>query len=99
MELKNKNIGYGFTGSFCTFRKSINELQKLVKLEANVYPIMSYNSYNLDTKFGKAQDFINEIEELTNKKIIHSIQEAEPIGPKNMFDILIIAPCSRKYNF
>ena len=95
MELKNKNIGYGFTGSFCTFRKSITELKKLVELEANVYPIMSFNSYNLDTKLGKAQDFINEIESITNKKIIHSIQDAEPIGPKNMFDILIIAPCSR----
>lgn len=99
MDLKNKNIGYGFTGSFCTFRKSINELKKLVEMQANVYPIMSYNSYNLDTKFGKAQDFIDEIETITNRKIIHSIQTAEPIGPKNMFDILIVAPCSRKYYF
>ena len=45
---------------------------------------MSFNSYNLDTKFGKAQDFINEIEEITGKKIIHTIQEAEPIGPKKI---------------
>ena len=97
MNLENKNIGYCFTGSFCTFRKSINELKKIVKLNANVIPIMSFNSYNLDTKFGKAKDFINEIESITNNKIIHSIQEAEPIGPKKLFDILIIAPCSRKY--
>ena len=99
MELENKNIGYGFTGSFCTFKKSIEQLKKLVEMKANVFPIMSYNSYNLDTKFGKAKDFIDEIESITNKKIIHSIQDAEPIGPKNMFDILIIAPCSRKYYF
>lgn len=99
MDLKNKNIGYAFTGSFCTFRKSIDELKRLVALEANIYPIMSFNSYNLDTKFGKAQDFIDEIEKLTNRKIIHSIQDAEPIGPKDMFDILIVAPCSRKYYF
>lgn len=79
MNLENKNIGYCFTGSFCTFRKSITELKKLIDLKANVYPIMSYNSYNLDTKFGKAKDFIDEIEELTGKKIIHSIQDAEPI--------------------
>ena len=98
MNLENKNIGYCFTGSFCTFNKSINELKKIVNLNANVIPIMSFNSYNLDTKFGKAIDFINEIEKITKNKIIHSIQEAEPIGPKKMFDILIIAPCSRKYN-
>lgn len=94
MNLENKNIGYCFTGSFCTFRKSINVLKKIIKLNANVFPIMSFNSYNLDTKFGKAKDFINEIEDLTNKKIIHTIQDAEPIGPKKMFDILIISPCS-----
>lgn len=94
MDLKNKNIGYGFTGSFCTFRKSINELKKLVEMQANVYPIMSYNSYNLDTKFGKAQDFINEIESITGNKIIHTITDSEPIGPKHLTDIMIIIPAT-----
>lgn len=94
MELKGKNIGYCFTGSFCTFRVSINAMKKLVEEGANVFPIMSFNGYNLDTKFGKAEDFRKEIEEITGNKIISSIQEAEPIGPKKMFDILIIAPCS-----
>lgn len=97
MNLENKNIGYAFTGSFCTFKKSIAEMKKLVLLKANIFPIMSYNSYNLDTKFGKAQDFIEKIENITGNKIIHTIQEAEPIGPKSMFDILIVAPCSRKH--
>ena len=55
---------------------------------------MSYNAYDLDTKFGKAEDFIAQIEEITGNKIIHSIQEAEPIGPKKMTDIMIIAPAS-----
>ena len=94
MELNKKNIGYALTGSFCTFKTSIEEIKKLCKLNANVFPIMSFNSYTLDTKFGKAQDFINQIEEITGNKIIHTIQDAEPIGPKKMFDILIIAPCS-----
>ena len=84
MNLKNKNIGYCFTGSFCTFRKSIEELKKIVKLNANVIPIMSFNSYNLDTKFGKAENFIKEIENITNNKIIHSIQDAEPIRTKKV---------------
>ena len=79
MTLDGKNIGYIFTGSFCTFRKSIDELKKIVKLNANVIPIMSYNSYTLDTKFGTANNFIKEIEDITGNKIIHTIQEAEPI--------------------
>ena len=94
MTIENKKIGFCLTGSFCTFRKSIEQLKKIVDLNADVYPIMSFNSYNCDTKFGKSKDFIDEIELITNKKIIHSIQDAEPIGPKRMFDILIIAPCS-----
>ncbi len=94
MTIENKKIGFCLTGSFCTFRKSIEQLKKIVNLNADVYPIMSFNSYNCDTKFGKSKDFIDEIELITNKKIIHSIQDAEPIGPKRMFDILIIAPCS-----
>lgn len=69
-------------------------MQELIKIGAEVIPIMSFNSYNLDTKFGKAQDFIEKIESITNKEIIHTIQDAEPIGPKSMTDIMIIAPCS-----
>ena len=97
MEVKNKKIGFVLTGSFCTFRKTIPQIKKLKDLEADIIPIMSFNSYNLDTKFGKAKDFINEIEEITGKEIIHTIQGAEPIGPKKMTDIMVIAPCSRKY--
>lgn len=99
MELKNKRIGYCFTGSFCTFEASIQQMEKLVKEEkAIITPIMSYNSYHLDTKFGNAQYFIDKIERITEHKIIHTIQEAEPIGPKDLLDILIVAPASRKYH-
>ena len=94
MELKGKNIGYCFTGSFCTFKASIKEIKKLIEEGANIFSIMSFNSYDLDTKFGKAEEFVTEIEEITGHKVINSIPEAEPIGPKQMFDILIIAPCS-----
>lgn len=94
MNLEGKNIGFAFTGSFCTFKKTILELKKIIKLKANVTPIMSFNSYNLDTKFGEAKEYIKEIEEVTGKRIINTIQDAEPIGPKKMFDIIIIAPCS-----
>lgn len=98
MEIKGKNIGFVLTGSFCTFSKTIPIMKELVKKEAVVVPIMSYNAYNLDTKFGKAEEFIKEIEEITGKEIIHTIQGAEPIGPKKMTDIMVVAPASRKYN-
>lgn len=94
LNLKDKKIGFVLTGSFCTFSKTIPKMKELIEKGAEVIPIMSFNSYNLDTKFGKAQDFINEIEEITGKKIIHTIQEAEPIGPKRLTDIMVVAPCS-----
>ena len=98
MTLEGKNIGYVFTGSYCTFKKSIEALKQVVNKKANVIPIMSYNSYNEDTKFGKAQDFIKDIENITGNNIIHTIQDAEPIGPKHLTDIMIVCPASRKYN-
>ena len=97
MNLKGKKIGFCLTGSFCTFNKTIEQMKELVKEEAIVIPIMSFSAYTLDTKFGKAKDFINQIEEITGKEIIHTIQGAEPIGPQKMTDIMIVAPCSRKY--
>ena len=71
------------------FHKEVTEedLEKIINEKAEVLPIMSYNAYNLDTKFGKAKDYIEKIQKLTGKEIIHTIQEAEPIGPKKMFDI------------
>ena len=98
MEVKGKKIGFILTGSFCTFRKTIPKMKELIEKGAEIVPVMSYNSYSMDTKFGKAKDFIEEIENITNKKIIQTIQDAEPIGPKKMTDIMIIAPCSRKHN-
>ena len=94
MSLKSVKIGFALTGSFCTFEKTIEQMENLVKLGAEVIPIMSYNSYNFDTKFGTASEHINKIKQITNKDIIHTIQEAEPIGPKKMTDIMLIAPCS-----
>ena len=79
MEVKGKKIGFVLTGSFCTFSKTIPKMKELKNLGADIIPIMSYNSYDLDTKFGKAIDFINQIEEIADKKIICTIQDAEPI--------------------
>lgn len=94
MKIKDKKIGFVLTGSFCTFKHTIPQIKEIIKEGGIVIPIMSRNAYNMDTKFGMAQEFIKEIEEITNKEIIHTIQGAEPIGPKGLTDILIIAPAT-----
>lgn len=99
MKIEGKKIGFAFTGSFCTFKRVLEELKKIKNEKADIIPIMSSNSYNLDTKFGKAEDYINEVKSISGKdEIIHTIQEAEPIGPKKLTDVMVIAPCSRKHN-
>ena len=87
-------IGYCFTGSFCTFSKSIESLKELVKAGHEVTPIMSENAYNTDTRFGDASDIQNELINITGNSIIHTIKNAEPIGPKKMFDVLAVVPCT-----
>ena len=94
MEVKGKKIGFVLTGSFCTFSKTIPKMKELKKLGADIIPIMSYHSYELDTKFGKADEFIQQIETISKKAIIHTIQDAEPIGSKHLTDIMIVAPAS-----
>lgn len=94
MNLKGKTIGFAMTGSFCTFAKVFEELPRLLETGANVLPIFSQNAQSTDTRFGKAIDFIEKIENLTQNKIIKTISEAEPIGPKKLLDALIIAPCT-----
>ena len=76
------------------FKNTILQMKELVKEGANIIPIMSYIAYRTDTKFGKAKDFIKEIEELTGNKVFHTIKDLQQIGDKKIADILIIAPCT-----
>ncbi len=92
--MENKTIGYALCGSYCTFKKSIKQLQLLTDIGYNVLPIMSENAYNTDTRFGACKDIRKEIENITGKEIIHTIKDAEPIGPKKMCDLIIISPCT-----
>lgn len=87
-------VGYALTGSFCTFSKSMTQLEDLVKKGYDIFPIMSQISYETDTRFGKAEDFRKKITDLTGKEIIHTIMDAEPIGPKKMLDVLLIVPAT-----
>ena len=88
------NVGFAMTGSFCTFEKSLKLINDLVLSGHNVIPIMSHHACTIDTRFGKADEIVKKVEELCGKKIINTIEQAEPIGPKNLLDILVIAPCT-----
>ena len=87
-------VGFAMTGSFCMFEIAIKQMEKLVEIGYNIIPIMSFNAFNLDTKFGKAADFRNRVEEICGRKIINSIPDAEPIGPQKLTDVMLIAPCT-----
>ena len=94
MELKDKNIGYVFTGAFYAFSKSIEQLSKLVSEGANIIPIMSEHAYSIDVKFGKSAEFVNKIKKITGNNIIHSIQKAEKIGLKKNIDAMVVIPAT-----
>lgn len=94
MLLEGIKVGFALTGSFCTFASTIPKMEEMIKEGAEIIPIMSYHAYELDTKFGKAFEFQKQIKEITGKEIIHTIQGAEPIGPKKMTDVMVVAPCS-----
>jgi len=94
MDLNGVKIGFAMTGSFCTFSSVIPQIENLVREGAEVFPIMSEMASKTDTRFGTSVEFKEKIELLTGKKIISSILSAEPIGPKNLLDIMVIAPCT-----
>ncbi len=94
MDLSNLTIGYGITGSFCTFSKTRKQVERLVASGAKVIPIFSYNTQKLDTRFGGAKEFVEGICSITGSEGIRTIPEAEPIGPNNYLDVMTIAPCT-----
>ncbi|MBM7581469.1 dipicolinate synthase subunit B [Caldicoprobacter guelmensis] len=94
MKLKGLKIGFCVTGSFCTFDKVLIALQKIVDEGAEVYPIFSYAVASTDTRFTAAADFRQKVETITGRKAITNIVDAEPIGPKKLLDVVVIAPCT-----
>lgn len=87
-------IGYAICGSFCTIQNAIDEMTQLVKNGYDILPIMSENAYNTDTRFGKCIDIRQKISDICKKDIIHTIVDAEPLGPIISLDALIICPCT-----
>ena len=87
-------LGYALCGSFCTFSQSMQALRQLRQQYEHIIPIFSEAAASWDTRFGKAADFVAEAERICGEKAILTIPEAEPIGPKRLLDLLIIAPCT-----
>ncbi len=92
--LSECNIGFGITGSFCTFDKILPQIKLLKDKGANVTPVFSYNSQNLNTRFYEAKDFVRDVKNITGNEGFFTIQDSEKIGPGKLFDVMIIAPCT-----
>lgn len=92
--MKGITAGFALCGSFCTIKKAVAQLKALKIEGVDIFPIMSPIVYTSDTRFGTAKDLIDEVEAVTNRKIITTVVEAEPIGPKKLLDLMIIAPCT-----
>lgn len=94
LDLEKTKLGFALTGSFCTFELNLKLMKELAHNNYDIIPIMSFNAASIDTRFGKAKDFRERIEDICGKKIICTIEDAEPIGPKNMTDIMLVSPCT-----
>lgn len=92
--LKGRKIGFALCGSFCTFSKAFEQMIKLKAAGAELTPIMSFNASSLDTRFGTAEENVMTAERICGRGVINTIPLAEPVGPKKMFDLLIVAPCT-----
>lgn len=93
-DFKGLRIGYALTGSFCTFEKSFEQLKVLRDMGAELIPIMSENAASISTRFGTAEENLQRLRDICGREIIFSISDAEPIGPKSMTDIMVVAPCT-----
>ena len=92
--MNRKTIGLAMCGSFCTFARVLDAFSALDREQYDLVPIQSQAAYSTDTRFGAAADFCARLEALCGRPIIHTIEEAEPIGPKKLLDVLVIAPCT-----
>ncbi len=91
---QNIRVGYAFCGSFCTMDRAIGALEKMKGEGCDLYPVVSEALSATDTRFGAAHDFMREIERICGRRVIASITEAEPIGPRKLLDVMVVAPCT-----
>ena len=92
--MEHRKIGFAFCGSFCTYSQAMEVLERVQSRYGDVLPIVSEAGAATDTRFGAAHDFMREMERICDHRVIATQKEAEPIGPKGLLDLLIIAPCT-----
>lgn len=94
MSLQGVRIGVVVTASHCTFKKVFPEIRKLAAENAELYPVVSNSAFSNDTRFGPGSYWCQELMDIAKRPLITTIVEAEPIGPKKMLDVLLVAPCT-----
>lgn len=94
MDIGDCTVGMGITGSFCSFSKATETARTLTAKCKKVVPVYSYNAQMLNTRFGKAGEFMGEIKKITGEDGIKTLQQAERVGPEKMFDVMLIYPCT-----
>lgn len=92
--MKKTSIGFAMTGSFCTFERVLKQMEALVRRGYEVLPVLSFNAGTLDTRFMTAEHLRARIVEITGNEPIDTLAGAEPIGPKKMTDVFLIAPAT-----
>ena len=92
--MEQVRVGFAFCGSVCTYDQVMPALERVKARYGDVTPIISEKSAETDSRFGPAHEFIREMERICDKRVIDTIPKAEPIGPKKLLDVLVIAPCT-----
>ena len=92
--MRKERVGFAVCGSFCTHQQVLGELEKLVQLYETVIPITSENTAFTDTRFGTSDDLLERLEDLTGHEVLCDIPSVEPIGPKGLLDVLVVAPAT-----
>ncbi|HEY8464986.1 MAG TPA: dipicolinate synthase subunit B [Bacillota bacterium] len=94
MRFSGIKIGFAMTGSHCTIPTVLPYMQLLVDEGAKVVPILSPAVVNTDTRFGAAADLLQKVVEITGVAPLTTLVEVEPVGPKGLFDLIVVAPCT-----
>ena len=92
--MRKERVGFALCGSFCTHARVLEELERLCGEYETVLPIASEACQRTDTRFGKADEWKARLKEVTGKDPMTTLVEVEPIGPKGLFDVLVVAPCT-----
>ena len=93
-DLHGARVGCAMTGSFCTFASAFSAFEALREAGAELFPIMSSNAYALDTRFGSAQEMQGRLQSICGREIWHTIAQVEPVGPRKLLDLVVVAPCT-----